>query len=546
MPEQVKFKKPKPNFKAILQKQKEMEDDEKFAISDSLQEYIDTIGKKAGYQNQEKLEKANIRPDVINFVDNYTISSLDSIKGMEYDEALQLQSSTEKSISEIEGTGQLNQAEIDFIRATVGETNNRLKEVLKVSTRLKFAFRDLKKELKPLKLAARLGITRIPILGKRIERAIRAEEEGESEALRIKRGLRKREARDTRKMGDTTPSAPNDQSQAQQNKTIAKQTTAGITAIDNQPVPKGADKEELVEQERESDAQFETTSGTLERILEETELTNELLGGKRGKKGLKDDDDDKDGFSILEVLGMKKLYDFVKAGKVATLVRNLGALSATAGIFTLAAGAGIGLGKLIEAIGLSNVGEEEKKVINDLSRDLSSSANNEGVLDEDIQAENELKRTAQLKDEFNRGIKENKLPADMTFEQYKEAKTNAGIKRELKFEGFMGTNLFKETNQMKADADYGAIKAQFSEDQVSKMIVPPSVKANTEGKIETANTITADGVEKGSQIINNSNNSGNTVVNNQNNVDASNTQNKTEYGSSTIGTKNTHYPSEIY
>ena len=544
MPEQVKFKKPKPNFKAILQKQKEMEDDEKFAISDSLQEYIDTIGKKAGYQNQEKLEKANIRPDVINFVDNYTISSLDSIKGMEYDEALQLQSSTEKSISEIEGTGQLNQAEIDFIRATVGETNNRLKEVLKVSTRLKFAFRDLKKELKPLKLAARLGITRIPILGKRIERAIRAEEEGESEALRIKRGLRKREARDTRKMGDTTPSAPNDQSQAQQNKTIAKQTTAGIMAIDNQPVSKGADKEELVEQERESDAQFETTSGTLERILEEAELTNELLGGKKGKKAK--DDDDKDGFSILEVLGMKKLYDFVKAGRVATLVKNLGALSVTAGIFASAALAGVGIAKLIEKIGMSNVGEEEKKVINELSTDLTSSANNEGVLAEDIEAENELKRNAQLKDEYNRGIKENKLPADMTFEQYKTAKSNAGIDRELKFEGFMGTNLFKETNQMKADADYGAIKAQFSEDQVSKMIVPPSVKANTEGKIETANTITADGVEKGSQIINNSNNSGNTVVNNQNNVDASNTQNKTEYGSSTIGPKNTHYPSEIY
>ena len=540
MPEQVKFKKPKPNFKAILQKQKEMEDDEKFAISDSLQEYIDTIGKKAGYQNQDKLEKANIRQEVINFVDNYTISSLDSIKGMDYDEALQLQSSTEKSIAEIEGTGQLNQEELDFIRATVGETNTRLKEVLKLSTRLKFAFRDLKKELKPLKLAARLGITRIPILGKRIERAIRAEEEGESEALRIKRGLRKREARDTRKMGDTTPSAPNDQSQAQQNKTIAKQTTAGIMAIDNQPVSKGADREELVEQERESDAQFETTSGTLERILEETELTNELLGGGKGKK--KPSGEDKDGFSILEVLGMKKLYDFVKAGRVATLVKNLGALSVTAGIFATAALAGVGIAKLIEKIGMANVGEEEKKVINELSTDLTSSANNEGVLQEDIDAENELKRNAQLKDEYNRGIKDNKLPADMTFEQYKEAKTNAGIKRELKFEGFMGTNLFKETNQMKADADYGAIKAQFSEDQVSKMIVPPSVKANTEGKIETANTITADGVEKGSQIINNSNNSGNTVVNNQNNVDASNTQNKTEFGSTSIGSKNTHYP----
>ena len=538
MPEQVKFKKSKPNFKAILKKQKEMEDDEKFAISDSLQEYIDTIGKKAGYQNQEKLEKANIRQEVINFVDNYTISSLDSIKGMEYDDALQLQSSTEKSISEIEGTGQLNQAELDFIRATVGETNNRLKEVLKLSTRLKFAFRDLKKELKPLKLAARVGLTRIPILGKRIERAIRAEEEGESEALRIKRGLRKREARDTRKMGDTSFPAPNDKSQTQQNKTISKQTTAGIMALDNQPMQKG-DREELVEEERESDSQFETTSGTLERILEETELTNELLGGKKGKKGAKDD---KDGFGILEILGMKKLYDFVKAGRIATLVTNLGAMSVTAGIFATAALAGVGIAKLIEKIGMSNVGEEEKKVVNDLSRDITSSSNNEGVLAEDIEAENELKRNAQLKDEYNRGIKENKLPADMTFDQYKTAKANAGIQRELKFEGFMGTNLFKEANLVKADADYGSIRAQFSEDQVNSMIIPPSVKANTEGKIETANTIQADGVEKGSTIVNNSQNSGNTVINNQNNVDASNTQNKTDYGSTTIGTGNTHYP----
>ena len=539
MPEEVKFKKPRPNFQAILKKQKEMEDDEKFAISDSLQTYIDKISKGAGYQNQDKLEKANIRQEVINFVDNYTISSLDSIKGMEYDEALQLQSTTEKSIKEIEGTGQLNKAELDFIRATVGETNARLKEVLKLSTRLKFAFRDLKKELKPLKLAARLGVTRIPILGKRIERAIRAEEEGESEALRIKRGLRKREARDTRKAGDDSPTAPNDQSQTQQNKTIAKQTTAQIMSLDNQPVPR-ADREEIVEQERESDAQFETTSGTLERILEEAELTNELLGGKKGKKAATDGD--KDGFSILEVLGMKKLYDFVKAGRVATLVANLGALSVTAGLFATAAFAGFGLGKLIEKIGMSNVGEEEKKVINELSTDLSSSANNEGVLAEDIEAENELKRNAQLKDEYNRGIKEKKLPEDMTFEQYKTAKSNAGITRELKFEGFMGTNLFKEANLVKADADYGAIRAQFSEDQVNQMIVPPSVKANTEGKIETANTIQADGVEKGSTIINNSQNSGNTVINNQNNVDNSNTQNKTDYGSTTIGTGNTHYP----
>ena len=541
MPE-VEFKKPKPNFQAILKKQKEMEDDEKFAISDSLQEYIDTIGKKAGYQNQEKLEKANIRQEVINFVDNYTISSLDSIKGMDYDEALQLQSSTEKSIAEIEGTGQLNQEELDFIRATVGETNTRLKEVLKLSTRLKFAFRDLKKELKPLKLAARIGLTRIPILGKRIERAIRAEEEGESEALRIKRGLRKREARDTRKMGDTTFPEPNDPSQTQQNRTIAKQTTASIMGIDNQPLPR-ADREEIVEQERESDTQFETTSGTLERILVESELTNELLGARNKKlAGI----DDKDGFSILEVLGMKKLYDFVKAGKVGTLVTNLGAMSVTAGLFAAAAVAGIGIGKVVEKIGMANVGPEEKKEINRLSADLSSSANFEGVLQEDIDLENEAKKEGQLKDEYNRGISEGKLPKEMTFEDYVQAKEDAGITRRLKFEGFAGIDfLGGEKNRMKSDADYSSITSQYSLNQakpINENIIQAEGEYGTGKKIETANTITADGVEKGSQIINNSTNSGNTVINNQNNVDASNTQNKTEFGSTSIGSKNTHYP----
>ena len=77
--------------------------------------------------------------------------------------------------------------------------------------------------------------------------------------------------------------------------------------------PELANKEQAVEEERESDTQFETTSTILERILEESELTNELLGGK-GKKGALAGDGDKGGFSILEVLGLKKLADFVKAG----------------------------------------------------------------------------------------------------------------------------------------------------------------------------------------------------------------------------------------
>ena len=266
--EKVKFKKVRPNFNTILEKQKKMEDDEKFAISDSLQDYIGKIAKGAGYQNQDKLDKANIRQEIINFVDNYTIGDLDSIKGMEYEDALQLQKSTDKKIEETIGTGQLNKAEIDFIKATVGETNKRLGEVLGISTRLKFAFRDLKKELKPLKLAARLGVTRIPIIGKRIERAIRAEEEGESEALRIKRGLRKREARLGRKEGDI--GALETPSETQQTATTAKQMTSQILGIDSSNKPDlFADKEQRIEEERESDKQFDTTSTIRKNINRE-------------------------------------------------------------------------------------------------------------------------------------------------------------------------------------------------------------------------------------------------------------------------------------
>ena len=115
--QQVKFKKVTPNFKTILEKQKQMEDDEKFAISDSLQSYIDDIQKNSGYQNQDKLEKAGIRQEIINFVDNYTIADLDSIKGMDYDEALQLQKSTDKKIDETIKTGQLEPEEIEYIKA---------------------------------------------------------------------------------------------------------------------------------------------------------------------------------------------------------------------------------------------------------------------------------------------------------------------------------------------------------------------------------------------------------------------------------------------
>lgn len=525
--EKVKFKKPRPNFKVILERQKKMEDDEKFAISDSLQEYIDTVSKKAGYQNQDKLDKANIRQEVINFVDNYTIADLDSIKGMEYDEALQLQKSTDKKIQEFEGLGVLNKQEIAFIKATVGETNKRLGEVLGVSTRLKFAFRDLKKELKPLKLAARLGVTRIPIIGKRIERAIRAEEEGESEALRIKRGLRKREARLGRKEGDA--GALETPSELQQTKTTAKQVTSQIMGIDSKP-DVFASKEQRVEEERESDTQFETTSEILEKILIESELTNELLGGKKKDKGglLGGEGGLTEG--ILATLGIQKFVKFIKGVKLAgigtTLATFGGAIASFAGLLTSV----FALPAFLAFLNRPQ-SEDELKEMKEQSRDYALTG--EAATMDDYEAQDKGTQLAIDKGERKKLIERGDIDDSVTLEQYSKAKKEADVGPRITswWSGKIKDNEVERVLQVLSKGgttNEGGISYNTSTTDLS------SVTNTTETKLDKANQITSSGVDRSTTAVDTGSP---IVVNNQVN-DNSNTQNKTEYGSTTIGTQN--------
>ena len=503
-----------------------MEDDEKFAISDSLQEYIDKVSKGAGYQNQDKLDKANIRQEVINFVDNYTIGDLDSIKGMEYDEALQLQNSTEKKIQEFEGLGVLNKQEIAFIKATVGETNKRLGEVLGVSTRLKFAFRDLKKELKPLKLAARLGITRIPIIGKRIERAIRAEEEGESEALRIKRGLRKREARIGRKEGDS--GALETPSESQQTKTTAKQVTAGIMGIDSKP-DLFSNKEQRVEEERESDTQFETTSEVLEKILIESELTNELLGGKKKDKGgLLEGGGLTEG--ILATLGLQKFVKFIKGVKLAGLGTTLatfgGSIATFAGLLTSV----FALPAFLAFLNRPQ-SEDELKEMKEQSRDYALTG--EAATMDDYETQDKGTQLAIDKGERKKLIERGDIDNSVTLVQYSKAKKEADVGPRITslWSGKIKDNEVERVLQVLSNGsttNQGDMISNSSSTDLS------SVTTTTETKLDKANQITSAGVDKSTTAVDTGSP---IVVNNQVN-DNSNTQNKTEYGSTTIGTQN--------
>ena len=525
----VKFKKVRPNFKTILEKQKKMEDDEKFAISDSLQTYIDDIQKGAGYQNQEKLEKAGIRQEIINFVDNYTIADLDSIKGMEYDEALQLQKSTEKKIDETIKTGQLEKAEIDYINATVGETNKRLGEVLGVSTRLKFAFRDLKKELKPLKLAARMGITKIPIIGKRVERAIRAEEEGESEALRIKRGLRKREARGARREGalNTDTQTP---SETQQTKTQAKQATAQIIGQDSKP-DLFADKEERIEEERESDEQFDTSSGYLESILEESKITNELLGKKRDKDGGLLDGFGAEG--ILGYLGIKKFVKYIKGARLAAVGTTLASFGSIVAGVASALAIAFAIPAFLAFLNRPQ-GEEELKEMKEQGSDMSGSFMNEGVLQEDIDDENRRRLEAINKDEYKKLVNRGDIdPEKISIDQYAKAKQDAGVGqrvtsyftgkiKDAKVEKIMQIITSPTTNE--GDVVNNATSTDMS-----------SATYTTDGKMDKVNEMNSNGMEK---EVNKASSTTNNSTANVQNVDNSTINNKTEYSTNSIGTQN--------
>ena len=312
------------NFKSILKKQKEDESDPKFAISDSLQEYQSQLERSAGYTSQMKLDKANIRQDIINFVIDYTVSDLDALKGMDYDEAKTQADTTEKSIKEFEGLynkGVLNDEEIIYIKETVGKTNAELKKILGVATRLSLSFRDFKKELKPLKLAKRVGLTNVPIIGKKIERAIESEERAEARGLQMKRQLRRKTAKADIKSGGGDTSAPQPDLGAKDDKEeISKRATGASLGMDLSMPGFGGDSEEQVEQERESDKQFTMSSNLLEKIYEESKLTNELLG-----------DNQKENSGLLAGIGASLLAGGGIATAIAALRTSMIARFATLG-----------------------------------------------------------------------------------------------------------------------------------------------------------------------------------------------------------------------
>ena len=544
------------NFKSILKKQKEDESDPKFAISDSLQEYQSQLERSAGYTSQMKLDKANIRQDIVNFVIDYTVSDLDALKGMDYDEAKTQASTTEKSIKEFEGLynkGVLNDEEIIYIKETVGKTNAELKKILGVATRLSLAFRDFKKELKPLKLAKRVGLTNVPIIGKKIERAIESEERAEARGLQMKRQLRRKTAKGDIKSGGGDTSAPQpDTGGTGDKEDIAKRATAKTMATGDF-MPAGGDSEERVEQERESDKQFGESTSLLEKIYDESKLTNELLDGKK--------EDDK---GFFEGIGSMLLPLAALTGLGSTITGAITGLGSTlAGSMRSMLGLPPKTPKTPKGpVGTTPTKTDPKKpkVVTG-----STTAAGSGQTDKDLK-KNKVKTGNVVKNNLKKGAKVAGkvagtaariggrvfLPLAAVMGIFDAAKGVAETgdlldkeegeelsfrdKASAGFAGFLSGMTFGLVDKKKTAKFLAGDGKDEELDIDNSLETRKSFRhgmVNNKAKLDKVEELKADSIEK---LTIGDGNAGTTIINN--NVDSSNTTNKTEYGSTNIGTKN--------
>ena len=536
------FKKAKAeNFKSILKRQKEDESDPKFAISDSLQEYQSQLERSAGYTSQAKLNDAEIRQEIVNFVIDYSVVELDSLKGMDFDDAKTQQQTTEKTIKEYEGLfkkGIISEEELAYIQETVGKTNVELKKVLGLSTKLSLSFRDFKKELKPLKLAKRIGLTNVPIIGKRIERAIESEERAEQRGISAKRQLRRKETKGSLKQGGGGKSAGATGGREE----IAKDASAGSLGMDLMPdtADSGlADSEDATEQERESDKQFDTSSGLLEKIYEEQKLTNELLGDKK--------EDDKGFFegiggALLPLAALTGLGGIITSSITGLGSTLAGSMRSMLGLPPKAPKGPVGAKPKVLGTGtgtkaVSTTGTDKKdakktkvKTGNVVKNNLKKGAKVAGKvagtaariggrvflpLAAIMGAFDAAKGVAQTGELLDKEEGE-----DVTFRD----KASAG------FAGFLSGMTFglidkkKTAKFLAGDSDAPEVADQHSDLGL--------IENTAQKKLDKVEELKADKIDK---ITIGEGAAGNTIINN---VDNSSSTNKTEYGSTNIGTKN--------
>jgi len=269
----------KTEFKSILgkQKQKFKEEGDSYIFGETMVKYFDRVRKGYNY-TEENLKKEQIRKPVIDYIFNYGLS-LDGLRDMGFDEINDFQKVTSQYLSDLKKSG-LSDKESTVVTNLVGGVNERLKDLLGVTTRLKFGVKDFLKQFAPLKLLQRYAPGPVADFAQKIEsRKDQAERQQQQTRRALIKSGRKSGSISTAS-SDFGPSLDTESGREE----IANRTAMSNALTGGIKTP-SFDKETMIEEERESDAQFGETKTILEKILEAQLETNELLGGDKKADG---------------------------------------------------------------------------------------------------------------------------------------------------------------------------------------------------------------------------------------------------------------------
>ena len=274
------------NFSQLLAEQKKRQDKDTVAISEAAQTFSLQLQKEEKL-GQDFIRREGISNAAVSVVQNFQ-GQLDAIADNDFTFLKDTIEKYSTLLSELPGSvdkGRFTDTEATYIAKVVQPVVEELNSIAGPLLRTKLAFRDLAKQFKPLKLAART-LGGIPILGTAITRKIERIEAGEEEVRRAERRKAQDIAREARRsIEDEVAGGGLEQPSAALEETIEEeQAQPGRRDIFASETPraaavqKTAASEENIEEQRaiEQD-RYEETKNLWEMIAEDTYESKELL-----------------------------------------------------------------------------------------------------------------------------------------------------------------------------------------------------------------------------------------------------------------------------
>lgn len=273
------------NFSQLLAEQKKRQDKDTVAISEAAQTFSLQIQKdeKLG---QDFIRREGISNAAVSVVQNFQ-GQLDSIADNDFTFLKDTIEKYSTLLSELPGSvdkGRFTDTEALYIGKVIQPVIKELNSIAGPLLRTKLAFKDLAKQFKPLKLAART-LGGIPILGTAITRKIERIEAGEEEVRRAERRKAQDIAREARRSIEDEVAGDVDQPSAALEETIEERNEQpGRRDIFASETPRAvvaqqsAANEENIEEQRSIEKdRYEETKNIFEMIAEDTYESKELL-----------------------------------------------------------------------------------------------------------------------------------------------------------------------------------------------------------------------------------------------------------------------------